>query len=137
MEKRVGKQPPRVIVPQSDRVRQMGPAGFGWVDARLVRDGWLETMPAEAVAVYLFLCLVANRQGISWYRRDRIRQALALSESEVHAALVRLDDLDLVAYRPFSRHASEGFRQVLSVPQEGPPPLFGGDEPLWTEANRL
>lgn len=130
MEKRVGKQSPRVIVPRPDRVRQMGPAGFGWIDARLVRDGWLEVMPAEAVAVYLFLCLVADRRGVSWYRRDRIRQALGMSEDRVHAALRRLHDLDLVAYRPFSRHASEGFRQVLSLPESGPPAFFAQVERL-------
>ncbi|MEJ2719494.1 MAG: hypothetical protein P8182_20575, partial [Deltaproteobacteria bacterium] len=34
------------------------------------------------IAVYLFLCLVANQQGVSWYRRDRIREALNLGEEE-------------------------------------------------------
>ena len=74
--------------------------------------------PKEA-AVYLFLCLVANRQGISWYRRDRIREALNLHETEVSEALKRLCDLDLVAYLPFSRYDSCGFWQVLSVPPCG------------------
>ncbi len=40
-------------------------AGFGWLDARLWRDGWLEVLTAEDLAVYAFLCLVADRQGVS------------------------------------------------------------------------
>ncbi len=41
----------------------------------------------------------------------------------VRRALSWLGELDLVAYRPFSRHASEGFRQVLSLPEDGPAPI--------------
>ena len=115
------------------RVRALGNAtGFGWLDARLFRDGWLEVLTAEDLAVYALLCLVADRQGMSWYRQDRIRAALGLAERSVWQALGRLEALDLVAYRPFHVHASEGFRQVLSVPTGGPSPerlLEVGDEP--------
>jgi L-ascorbate metabolism protein UlaG (beta-lactamase superfamily) len=34
--------------------------------------------------------------------------------------LGELYDLDLVAYKPFSRYASDGFHQVLSLPIDGP-----------------
>ena len=112
----------RVVVPRPERARNLGDAhGFGWLDARLHRQGWLELLGADGVAVYAFLCLVADRQGVSWYRRDRIRQALAIGEDSVWLALRRLAALDLIAYRPFSRHASDGFHQVLSLPPEGPP----------------
>ena len=111
----------RFVVPRPDRVRVSGGNGFGWVDTRLHRDGWLAVMPPECVSVYMFLCLVGNRQGVSWYRRDRIQQAVLLSEDAVSFALRRLVELDLVAYRPFGRYASEGFRQVLSIPDGGPP----------------
>lgn len=114
----------RFVVPRPERVRASVGRGFGWIDVRLQRDGWLAVMPPECVSVYLFLCLVGNRQGVSWYRRDRIQQALLLSEDAVSFALRRLADLDLVAYRPFGRHASEGFRQVLSIPDGGPPPTL-------------
>jgi hypothetical protein len=123
----------QVVVPNPERVRALGgAAGFGWLDARLWRDGWLEVLSAEDLAVYVFLCLVADRQGVSWYRRDRIRASLGLGEQAVWQALLRLEALGLVAYRPFHAQASEGFRQVLAVPPQGPPsPLavcVAGDE---------
>ncbi|MFC1482464.1 hypothetical protein ACFL51_01520 [Myxococcota bacterium] len=123
----------RVVVPNPEHVRSIHrAAGFGWLDARLWRDGWLQVLSAEDLAVYVFLCLVADRQGVSWYRRDRIRATLGLDEQAVWQVLSRLEALGLVAYRPFHAHASEGFRQVLAVPVEGPS-LEGlveaGDEP--------
>ena len=85
-----------------------------------------------ALRAVAFLCLVANRQGVSWYRRDRIRQALGIGDDTVWLALRRLYALDLVAYRPFGRHASDGFHQVLSLPSQGPPEVmpWPGDEDL-------
>ena len=49
---------------------------------------------------------------------------------EVQRALTRLQTLDLVAYRPFSPCAVDGFRQVLAVPAGGPPPLLSLPEAL-------
>lgn len=110
----------RVVIPRPERMRQLRSSAFGWIDARLLKEGWLSFMEAEEIAVYLFLCLVANQQGVSWYRRDRIREALNLSEDAVRRALSRLVERDLVAYAPFRRFDSEGFRQVLSLPSSGP-----------------
>jgi len=128
---RRGRCSPRVVVPKPERARAIGAApGFGWLDARIQRDGWLSALTPEDIAVYIFLCLVADRQGVSWYRRDRIREALALDERAVWRSLKRLEQLDLVAYQPFSKHDSEGFRQVLSLPGGGPPPFLESPHPL-------
>lgn len=133
------KKNQRVVVPRPERVRRIGPAGFGWMDARLHKQGWLEVCGPGAVAAYAFLCLAADRKGVSWYRRDRIGHALGMGEDEVRRALSRLGELDLVAYEPFGRHASDGFHQVLSLPPAGPPAeqdlwLLGADEGLDIEA---
>jgi hypothetical protein len=120
-----------VVVPRPERLRRPGPAGFGWLDARLHRQGWLALLTPEDLATYTFLCLVANPQGVSWYRRDRIRQALGIGEDALWLALRRLTALDLVAYRPFGPHASDGFHQVLALPPLGPPetmPSLEGDD---------
>ena len=94
------------------------------MDARLHKQGWLALLTPEDIAVYTFLCLVADRQGVSWYRRDRIRQMLGIGQEAVWLALKRLYALDLVAYRAFGRHASDGFHQVLSLPPQGPPEMM-------------
>jgi len=78
-------------------------------------------LSTEALATYLFLCLAADRQGVSFYRRDRISRELGLSDSELFSALGRLEKLELVAYEPFGPHASDGFHQVLSLSPGGPP----------------
>jgi len=109
-------------------MRRPGPGGFGWLDARLHKQGWLALLTPEDIATYTFLCLVANQQGVSWYRRDRIRKALGISEDAIWLALKRLYALDLIAYSPFSQHASDGFHQVLSLPPQGPPDTMPGLE---------
>lgn len=121
-ERRGAQAGRRVVVPRPERARRLGPGvAFGWLDARLARDGWLEALPPAAIAVYAFLCLAADRQGVSFYRRDRIGRALGLDDQEVARALARLRELDLVAFAPFSPHAVDGFHQVLTVPAGGPP----------------
>jgi hypothetical protein len=109
-------------VPRPDRVRTLRGTAFGWIDARLHRDGWLMRLSTEALAVYVFLVLVADRDGVSFYRRDRIGEALALGDAEVGQGLRELESLDLVAFRPFTPHDRNGFRQVLALPMAGPPP---------------
>jgi len=109
------------VVPRPDRVRTIQGTPFGWLAAQLHRGGWLRVLTPEAVAAYAFLCLAADRNGVSYYRRDRISRELGLDDHDLHAVLARLEELDLVAYRPFKAGAADGYRQVLSLPP-GPPP---------------
>lgn len=110
----------REVVVERDRVRRQEGTAFGWIDARLKSEGWLGVLGPEAVSVYTFLCLAANREGVSWYTRARIGGELGLPDGDVWEALARLETLDLVAYRPFSTYAVDGWRQVLTVPPGGP-----------------
>ncbi len=119
MERKRNRRRP-VVVPRPDRVRSLAGTSFGWEAAALWRDGWLAVLTPQAAKAYMFLCLVADRRGISFYRRDRISRALDLDVQELHAALAQLEELDLVAYRPFRPGAVDGYRQVLSVPAGGP-----------------
>lgn len=127
---------PRVVIPNPKQVRRIGRQGFGWLDARLYRNGWLSLLTPEALSVYTFLCLVASREGVSWYRKDILGRTLGLSESSVHQCLERLIQLDLVAYQPFHRNASDGFYQVLEIPEGEPPSILdvlaGPDD--WSES---
>ena len=121
MTKRAKREP---IVPRPDRVRRLEGTAFGWLAASIQRDGWLRVMTPEGIAAYAFLCLAADRAGVSFFRRERIGRELGLGDAEVHRALARLETLDLVAYRPFRPGAADGYRQVLAVPPGGPPQLL-------------
>ena len=110
----------RVITPHPDRVRSISGTAFGWLDARLHHDGWLRALTPDALAVYTFLCIAADRRGVSFYRRDRIARELGLDDTDVATALTRLTDLDLISYTPFRPTAADGFHQVLSLPSDGP-----------------
>lgn len=113
-----------VVVPRPDRVRTLQGIAFGWIDAALQHRGWLRVLSPHAIAVYSFLCLVGDRSGVSFYRRDRIARELGLGEREVIDALTRLRELDLIAFRPFRPGAIDGFHQVLSLPDTEPSPLL-------------
>lgn len=114
------KETRRPIVPQPDRTRRLEGTRFGWIDARVLHDGWLRVLGPEAVAIYAFLCLAGNRDGVSYYRRDRVGNELGLGDDRVYAALERLRSIGLVAYRPFHVGAADGFHQVLALPAGGP-----------------
>jgi hypothetical protein len=116
----------RVVVPRPDRVRNLDRVAFGWLDARLRHDGWFGAMTPQTLAVYAFLCVVADRHGVSFYRRERIARELGLDAAETTASLARLCELDLVAYAPFRPRAVDGFHQVLSLPAGGPPATLAG-----------
>lgn len=106
---------PRPKPPRPDLVRR--PAGaFGWLDARLLREDWLGRLGPEAVAVLVLLSLAADRQGASFYGRERIGQALSLTRPRVDRALTRLQKLGLVALRPWRAGLPDGVWQLLPLP---------------------
>lgn len=102
-----------VICPQR---RRHITGGFSWIDHRLLRDGHLERLTRNEIALYLFLVLVGNRDGVSFYRLEKICNYLDhMQWSDFHDARDRLIFLGLIAFRPFSRHSPNGFYQVLSL----------------------
>ena len=91
------------------RLRQV-PAGFGWVDHRLVRDGYLAQADGRAWALYLFLVTVADAQGLSYYSDNAISRRLRMDPVALSAARQQLVQADLVAYQ-------KPLYQVLSLPE--------------------
>jgi hypothetical protein len=102
-----------------ERLRRV-PRQFSWIDHRLVRDGHIKRCTANALALYLLLCTVADAQGLSYYSDPKAASLLSLSESELRKARAELVSAALIAYR-------KPFYQVLSLdPDQGavrePPP---------------
>ena len=108
-----GAMPAPVLRP--DRVRRIC-GTFSWIDHRFLRDGHVERLDRDAIALYAFLVLVGNRDGVSFYRLEKICACLGhMDWGAFHAARDRLVALDLIAFRPFSPHDPNGYYQVLSL----------------------
>ena len=109
----------RVTPPRPDLIRRPT-VGFGWLEDRLLRDGWLQRLGPEAVGVLALLALAADRNGCSFYGRQRMAEALGLRRQDVDAALTRLLQLRLVAHRPWRQGDADGVWQILPLPARSP-----------------
>ena len=90
------------------------PRSFAWVDHRL-RDR-LHELDLADMALYLFLLLAADAEGLSCWRLDRIEAMLGyVPRADLFQARQRLMDLGLIAYRPWSEHCPDGSYQVLAL----------------------
>ena len=105
------------------RLRRM-PEGFGWVDHRLARKGYLRRRSREALALYLFLVVVADADGVSYYSEESLCGHLDFSRTELSSSRKELCNAELVAYRrpfyqvldlPPTSEEKENFNKVLGV----------------------
>ena len=102
------------------RVRKL-PRGFGWVDARVVHEGHLAGLGPVEVVVYLALCVVADRAGVSWYRPETLARHVHHPADRVRDAIKALVRRGLIA--------SEGrYVQVLDLDASGCPQGPGPDQ---------
>ncbi len=108
-------------IPQPQRVRRIEKS-FAWIDHRLVRNGYLQVISHHDQGLYLFLVLAADRHGVSFYRKEKIGDAVGLTFVEFEVARDRLIDLGLIAFEPYSALTPNGYHQVLPV--EGHAPGF-------------
>lgn len=110
----------RPTPPRPDSIRQPRD-GFGWLDARLLRDRWLPELGPNAIAVLTFLALAADRDGVSYYARDRVAVEIGLDVPRLDRALDLLLDAELIALRPWRKAKRDGVWQILPVPQRNVP----------------
>jgi len=83
--------------------------GFAAIEHRFLRDGFWAALDHHELLLYIFLVLVADRQGMSYYSYDKICSLICVSLDEYIVARDGLIDKDLIAFdgRLF---------QVLSLP---------------------
>ena len=79
------------------RIRHLPPR-FSWLDQRLVTDGHLQRCDRPAQALYLFLAVVSDARGLSYYSDRSIRLHLEMEQAELVAARARLIQCALVLY---------------------------------------
>jgi hypothetical protein len=98
----------RVLSPE--RVRKIT-GSFAFIEHRFLRQGFFETLSHHELVLYVFLILVADRNGLSYYSYDKICTLLRLSVDEYVTARNALIEKDLLA---FDGH----WFQVLSLPHQ-------------------
>ncbi len=112
----------KVLCPE--RVRGIN-GSFGFLEHRFLRDGFWETLSHDALILYVFLILVGDRKGLSYYPYDKICDLLKVTVDDYIAARNNLIQKNLIAFdgRLF---------QVLSLPEtpvgEEPQPITDMDE---------
>jgi len=94
----------------SDRIRKIS-GSFAFIEHRFLRDGFFESLSPNELLLYLFLTLVANKQGISWYPYDKICAIFKWILDEYLAARNSLISKNLIA---FDGHVF----QVLDLPDQ-------------------
>lgn len=88
---------------------------FGWLEARLLHEGWLGRAGPEGAAVLLLLALAADERGASFYSRVRMAERLGLGADRLDRALRSLTELGLVAFRPWRVGHRDGVWQLLPL----------------------
>jgi hypothetical protein len=81
------------------RMRKNPSRGFGWIDHRLLRGGYLERCSSQALALYLLLVCASDAQGLSYYSDRRAAQLLSLELAALSHARGELIRLGLIAYQ--------------------------------------
>lgn len=111
------RDPP--VPPHPEQIRR--PEGsFGWLDARLLHEGWLDRLGPERIAVFTLLALAADRTGSSFYGRESMARLLGMPRADLDEALQRLLELKIVAHRPWSTGHIDGVWQLLPLPKSQP-----------------
>lgn len=84
-----------VLVPE--RIRRID-GGFGFIPPRFLTDGFLASLDQKQLLLYLFLVLVADRYGLSFYKYDAICTLLHFSLDQYIEARNGLMKKDLIAF---------------------------------------
>jgi len=97
-----------------DRIRGIK-GGFSFIPHRFVTDGFLSSLSQTELLLYLFLVLVSDRYGLSYYAYDSICSLLQLTLEDYIQARDGLLKKDLIAF-------DGTLFQVLELPAKAEPP---------------
>jgi hypothetical protein len=92
----------------SQRLRRID-GGFSFIPHRFLTDGFLTSLDQKEILLYLFLILVSDRHGLSFYSYASICSLLQLTLDQYIEARDGLIEKDLIAF-------DGTIFQVLSLP---------------------
>lgn len=123
----------------SHRLRSTPPAGFGWIDHRLLRNGYFRLCSPQALALYSLLICAGDAHGLSFYSEPRTAELLGLDAEELRRARRELIDAELIAFQkplyqvlslegaqkpnPGCRRLSAPARTATALPAPTSPPV--------------
>ncbi len=84
--------------------------GFAFIPHRFLTGGFLSSLEPSQLLVYLFLILVSDAKGLSFYSDNSICRLLGIPKQVLIAARDALIDRDLIVYRT-------PLYQVLELPR--------------------
>ena len=85
----------RIINPE--RVRRIE-GGFSFIPHRFITDGFLTFLTQKELLLYLFLVLVSDRYGLSFYSYDSICSLLQLTIDQYIEARNGLMEKDMISF---------------------------------------
>jgi hypothetical protein len=95
---------------EPDRIRKIT-GSFAFIEHRFLHGGFWDSLDHHQLLLYLFLIIVADRNGLSYYSYDKICTLLRISVDEYILARNALIDQNMIAF--------DGYLfQVLSLPEE-------------------
>jgi hypothetical protein len=108
-------RPIETIPLEPNRIRKIT-GSFAFIEHRFLQDGFWGSLDHHQLILYLFLIIVADRNGLSYYSYDKICTLLRVSVDEYILARNALIDQNLIAF--------DGYLfQVLSLPEQVTRPI--------------
>ncbi|MBU0462997.1 MAG: hypothetical protein KKE12_05180 [Proteobacteria bacterium] len=95
---------------ESCRIRKIT-GSFAFIEHRFLREGFWASLDHHQLLLYLFLVIVSDRHGLSYYSYDKICTLLRICVDEYILARNVLIDKDLIAF-------DGSLFQVLSLPDK-------------------
>ena len=101
----------------SSRIRSIRECTFGWIDHNLLHQGYVKSLSRESLLLYFFLCLVADRNGCSYYDYEKVCLYLKFSLEQFMDARDQLIDQSLIVFK-------DSVYQVLRLPERNKSPVL-------------
>jgi hypothetical protein len=106
---------------EPDRVRHID-GGFSFIPHRFLTDGFLSSLSQKELLLYLFLILVSDRHGLSFYSYDSICSLLQITVDQYIEARNALIKKDLITF-------DGAIFQVLDLPPKPIRPISPKNDP--------